>query len=154
MCLCFNSSRQEFGRPDSSWQGETSAVCVGLSWKPLAESFQSLKTVRLFCCWSNQPGGNRIVPLKLDLFEWLRFLPEEAAPAKNKPAWQFFQGATETQSPAIKCERLSTFWATVFLTKQKRVSHRVPVETQSRIWLCHACHKSARQITFRNLVPF
>lgn len=27
--VCFNSPGQEFGRPDSSWQGEESAVCIG-----------------------------------------------------------------------------------------------------------------------------
>lgn len=40
--VCFYTvQNQGFGRPDSSWQGEASAVCVGLLLKPLAESFQS-----------------------------------------------------------------------------------------------------------------
>lgn len=87
-------------------------------------------------------------------FVWMASLCARGSSAsEEQPAWQF-SGATETQSPAIKCEHLSTFWATAFLTKQKWVSHHVPVETQSRIWLCHVCHKSAWQITFRYLVPF
>lgn len=88
-------------------------------------------------------------------FVWMASLSARGSGAsEEQTSVTVFSGATETQSPAIKCEHLSTFWATVFLTKQKWVSHRVPVETQSRIWLRHACHKSARQITFRNLVPF
>lgn len=66
MCLCFNSSSQEFGRPDSSWQGETSAVCQPFM-KTSGWIFPELVTSLLFCCWSNQPGGNRITPLTLEL---------------------------------------------------------------------------------------
>lgn len=71
MCVCvyFNSPNQEFGRPHSSWQGEASAVCVGLLLKPLAESFQSSATVLRFCCWSVQAGGNGFTPPNLVLFE-------------------------------------------------------------------------------------
>lgn len=44
--------------------------------------FPELETILLFCCWSNQPGGNRIIPLRLDLFECVNFMPEEPVPAK------------------------------------------------------------------------
>lgn len=48
MCVCVreNSSNQDFGRPDSSWQSEASAVEPLL--KPLAESFQNSENVLLF----------------------------------------------------------------------------------------------------------
>lgn len=58
VCVCVFTN-QDFGRPNSSWQGEASAVCVGLLLKPLAESFQSPATVLRFCCWSVQAGGSR-----------------------------------------------------------------------------------------------
>lgn len=69
VCACFNSAYQEFGRPDCSWQGEASAVCVSLLLKPLAESFQSSATVLRFCCWSVQAGGSGITAPNLVLLE-------------------------------------------------------------------------------------
>lgn len=64
ICVCaralvfLHGPNQEFGRPDSSWQGDASAVCVGLLLKPLAESFQSSRTVLRFCCWSGRRKRN------------------------------------------------------------------------------------------------
>lgn len=69
VCVFLHGPNQEFGRPDSSWQGEASAVCFGLLLKPLAESFQSSATVLRFCCWSVQAGGNGITPPNLGLLE-------------------------------------------------------------------------------------
>lgn len=66
VCVCCYIPNQGFG---SSWQGEVSAVCFGLLWKPAAESFQSSTTVLRLCCWSVQAAGNRITKPNLALLE-------------------------------------------------------------------------------------
>lgn len=84
VCVCvLYSPNQELGRPDSSWQGEASAVCVSLLLKPLAEFFQSSATVLRFCCWSAQAGGNEITPPNLVLFESVRLSRRQLTDANS-----------------------------------------------------------------------
>lgn len=100
---------------------------VSLLWKPLAESFQSLKQ---FCC-SVVDQINYSTEMRL---VWMSELYARGTrSSKALPARQFSR-ATEILSRAIQCEHLRTLpiLSYRFLTKQKWVSHHVPVEIFQR----------------------
>lgn len=154
MCLCFNSSSQEFGRPDRSWRAETSAVCVDLLWKPLAESFQSSHQL---CCSVVDPirqeeteslAANGFLPkCRCHGDEWGRatdFKGETFQTAGTKPRLTFcfvsqvnFVPFQERCSTFACCHGATRIFSTAFLVRTFCVVHKVYSESSSKIQWFH-----------------